>query len=71
MLIDARVVPVKALNQRDIIVKPYETRSVTGMVQNVGSMSVGITEATESTNALIVCPRWFKFDLAIHFLVFQ
>jgi len=57
MFTDTRVIPVKVFHQRAIIVKPYETRSITGMVRNVGDMSVGITEATESSDSLVICPR--------------
>lgn len=53
--------PVTLLHQRTIIVRPYETITLDGKVRNIGSMSAGVTESTDSL-MLNICPRLVKLQ---------
>lgn len=53
--------PVTLLHQRTFVVKPYETTTIEGKVRNIGSMSAGVTESTDSL-MLNVCPRLVKLQ---------
>ena len=53
--------PVTSLNERVILVKPFETVTVTGKVRATGNMVSGVTEPNDSF-LLNVCPRVVKVE---------
>lgn len=59
-------VPVTSMNERVVVVKPFETATVTGKVRSVGKMSVGVTEPHDSSN-LNICPRLVKVSSGTSF----
>ena len=53
----SHTVPVKAFCHRKVVVQPFSTQTITGMVRKVGEMSVGVTEGLEQNQHMNICPR--------------
>ena len=59
-------VPVTSLNERAIVVKPFEARTILGKARSVGNMTSGVTEANDSIS-LNICPRVVKVNPSTSF----
>lgn len=53
----SHTVPVKAFVPKKVTVPPFGIQTITGMVRNVGDMSVGVTEGNSQFDGLSICPR--------------
>lgn len=53
----ANSVNVRSFSRRPVIIKPFETKTVSGIVRKPGEMSVGVTEGNNPNQELNICPR--------------
>ena len=48
---------VKSTNKKPVVLKPNETRTLTGLVRNASHFETAVTENTSSQDSFNVCPR--------------
>ena len=69
---------VKSTNKKPIILKPNETRTLTGLVRNPSQLQNAVTENTPSEDSFNVCPRLVSIKsntktarIPVRILIFQ
>lgn len=50
-------IPVKANCYKAVVIRPYETRTITGRVRKTHNITLGVTETDDDSHYLNICPR--------------